>query len=151
MSEENVKRILRECGLTEKEMAIYIFLAKQGISKGGDLTKQTKTPKAHAFWKNMNSDNPAGQNTHLLKKDEIEIRIHGNTLFANWSVPIFLYPKHLTLPTSCILIEEFGEVKTTAYTVVPPSGYRVEREENYLDVFVTFFHPSTKYSGPGTD
>ena len=62
-----------------------------------------------------------------------------------------LYPKQLTLPPACILIEGFGDVKTTAYTVVPPSGYRIEREENYLDAFVTFFHPSTKYSGPGTD
>jgi sugar-specific transcriptional regulator TrmB len=108
-------------------------------------------PKAHTFWKTMNSGNPAAKNTHLLNKDEIEIRIHGNTLFANWSVPIPLYPKQLTLPPACILIEGFGAVKTTAYTVVPPSGYRIEREENYLDAFVTFFHPSTKYSGPGTD
>ncbi|MGD6853409.1 MAG: TrmB family transcriptional regulator [Candidatus Bathyarchaeia archaeon] len=108
-------------------------------------------PKAHEFWKNMNAGNPAGKNTHLLRKDELEIRVHGNTLFAGWTVPVPLLPSKYTLPPACVLIEGYGDVKTTAYTVVPPPGYRILREENYLDAFVTFFYQSTKYSGPGTD
>jgi hypothetical protein len=32
-----------------------------------------------------------------------------------------------------------------------PSGYKSEIEENFFDAFVTFMHPSSKYSGPGTD
>ena len=147
-----INKIEKQSTLGEEDA--IIFLSWLETPKGYAYTPVAiigDNPKAHTFWKTMNSGNPAGKNTHLLNKAEIEIRIHGNTLFANWSVPIPLYPKQLTLPPACILIEGFGDVKTTAYTVVPPSGYRIEREENYLDAFVTFFHPSTKYSGPGTD
>lgn len=147
-----VNKIEKQSTLGEEDA--IIFLSWLETPKGYAYSPVAiigDNPKAHTFWKTMNAGNPAGKNTHLLKKDEIEIRIHGNTLFANWNVPIPLYPKELTLPPACILIEGFGEVKTTAYTVVPPSGHRIQREENYLDAFVTFFHPSTKYSGPGTD
>ena len=147
-----VNKIEKQSTLGEEDA--IIFLSWLETPKGYAYTPVAiigDNPKAHAFWKNMNSGNPAGQNTHLMKKDEIEIRIHGNTLFANWSVPVTLYPEKFTLPPACILIEGYGEVKTTAYTVEPPSGYRIKREENYLDAFVSFFHPSTKYSGPGTD
>ncbi len=49
MSEVAVRKILREFGLTEKEMDIYIFLAKQDILKGGEIAKQTKTTKALVY------------------------------------------------------------------------------------------------------
>jgi sugar-specific transcriptional regulator TrmB len=108
-------------------------------------------PKAHTFWKNIYAGCPAGQNTKLIRKDEIQIRVYGNTLFAGWTVPIQLYPKRLTLPPGCIQIEGYGDIKTIAYTMVNPSGYKQVVDENYFDAFVTFFHPSSKYSGPGTD
>ncbi len=131
-----------------------IFLSKLQTTKGFVYVPVAiigDNPKAHDFWKKMNIFTPAGQNTRLIKKDEVEIKIHGNTLFVGWTVPISLYPPKLILPPGCMLIEGYGDVKTTAYTVVPPSGYKIVREENYLDAFVTFFHPASKYSGPGTD
>ena len=94
---------------------------------------------------------PAGSNYTLLKKDEIEVRVHGNSLFAAWAVPIPIYPTTLTLPPACMQIEGYGTMKTVGYSSVAPSGFRREVEENYLESFVTFFHPASKYSGPGTD
>ena len=147
-----VDKIEKSSSLGEEDAVI--FLTKLKTTKGYAYIPVAiigDNPRAHDFWKKMNICNPAGQNTRLIKKDEIEIKIHGNTLFAGWTVPISLYPPKLTLPPSCILIEGYGDVKTTAYTVVPPPGYEIVREENYLDAFVTFFHPASKYSGPGTD
>jgi hypothetical protein len=66
-------------------------------------------------------------------------------------VPIPLYPPPYTLPPACLLIEGYGNVKTLAVTLLHSSGFKSEIEENYFDAFVTFMHPSSKYSGPGTD
>ncbi len=94
---------------------------------------------------------PAGENHIVVQKDEIQIRMHGNTLFAAWAVPIPLYPNTLHLPPACLQIEGYGNAKTIGYSVVLPSGFKHEAEQNYFDAFVTFFHPASKYSGPGTD
>ena len=93
---------------------------------------------------------PAGDNVHLIAKDELQIRIHGNTLFAAWTVPIPLssYP---AIPPSCIIMEGYGNIKTGSYTVILPSGYKFKHQTNGLDAFVTFMHPTSKYTGPGTD
>ena len=96
------------------------------------------------------TDKAAGENYRLVKKDELQIRVHGNTLFAGWTVPIKLFPKYV-LPPACILIEGYGNIKTAASTVITPSGFKSEMETNYFDAFVTFMHPASKYSGPGTD
>jgi sugar-specific transcriptional regulator TrmB len=46
LSEETIKQVLNEFGLTEREAEVYIFLAKHGVQKGGEISKQTKIPKA---------------------------------------------------------------------------------------------------------
>lgn len=46
LSEETVRKVLRDFGLTDKETDVYIFLAKHGVMKGGEISKQTKTHKA---------------------------------------------------------------------------------------------------------
>jgi len=45
LSEESVKKILKDLGLTVKEAEVYIYLAKNGASKGGEISKRTKTQK----------------------------------------------------------------------------------------------------------
>jgi hypothetical protein len=50
-----------------------------------------------------------------------------------------------------MMIEGYGDVKTTGYTMDIPQRFKVEIEQNYFDAFVTFMHPSSRYSGPGTD
>jgi hypothetical protein len=109
------------------------------------------TPKAQAHWNAHFANTPAGRNVRSAKKDELQIRMHGNTLFAGWTVPIPLLPSEYILPPACLLIEGYGNVKTEAYSVVQPSGGKFTARQNGFDAFVTFMHPSSKYSGPGTD
>jgi sugar-specific transcriptional regulator TrmB len=108
-------------------------------------------PQAQSFWEKQFSATPAGRNFQLVSKDELQIRVHGNTLFAGWTVPIPLYPSGCILPPACILIEGYGDVKTDAYRFVQPTGEELKIKQNGFDAFVTFMHPSSKYSGPGTD
>lgn len=49
MSEDTIKKVLSEFGLTKREAEIYIFLAKYGVHKGGEISKQTKMPKALVY------------------------------------------------------------------------------------------------------
>ena len=75
MSEETIKKVLNEFGLTEREAEVYIFLAKHGIQKGGEISKRTKMPKALVY--------------HILKslekKGVVEATLEFPTRFA--SVP----------------------------------------------------------------
>ncbi len=94
---------------------------------------------------------PAGNNFHLLMKDEFHVRIHGHTLFAGWTVQVPLFPPSYSLPPSCFLLEGFGKVKTGKLSLVYQSGFKNWIEFNAFEALVTFFHPSSQYSGPGTD
>jgi sugar-specific transcriptional regulator TrmB len=49
VGEETIKNTLKNVGLTEKESQVYIFLAKHGVLKGGEIAKQTKTNKAEIY------------------------------------------------------------------------------------------------------
>ena len=49
MSEETIKKVLNEFGLTDREAEVYIFLAKHGVHKGGEISKQIKMPKALVY------------------------------------------------------------------------------------------------------
>jgi sugar-specific transcriptional regulator TrmB len=108
-------------------------------------------PNARKILRETHKGTPAGNNHILLDEDEIEIRVRGNTLFAAWAVDIPLYPSSLVLPPACMQIEGYGNIRTAGYRTTEPSGFRHDIEQNYFDAFVTFFHPSSKYSGPGTD
>jgi sugar-specific transcriptional regulator TrmB len=107
--------------------------------------------QAKPYWEKHFSASPAGQNVKVAKKGELQIRVHGNTLFAGWTVPISLAPTQKTLPPACILIEGYGDIKTAVYTINQPWGGKFKAKQNGFDAFVTFIHPSSKYSGPGTD
>jgi len=108
-------------------------------------------PKGLQRQKTILAGTPAVQNVQLVRKDELQIRVHGNTMFAGWTIPIPLYPQPYILPPSCLLIEGHGNVRTHGFTILHSSGFKSKIEENYFDAFVTFIHPSSKYSGPGTD
>jgi sugar-specific transcriptional regulator TrmB len=110
-----------------------------------------ENPNAQEVIKQVYAGCPAGKNVRLVNKDEIQIRLHGNTMFAGWTVPIPLYPTSYVLPPACLLIEGYGNVKTSSWTVLMGSGFKVKIEANYLNSYVEFIHPSSKYSGPGTN
>jgi predicted transcriptional regulator len=110
----------------------------------------TDNPDSAVFFKKTFAGIPAEKNVQVVKKDELQIRIHGNTLFAGWTISIPLIGQYV-LPPSCLLIEGQGNLQTSAQTIVIPSGYRLYSEFNGFEAFVTFLHPLSKYSGPGTD
>jgi sugar-specific transcriptional regulator TrmB len=111
----------------------------------------TDNPDALEFRKGVYAGTPAGQNCQLVDKDQFQVQVHGNTLFAGWTVPIPLLPSPYILPPSCILFEGYGELKTKVTRTRIPSGRTQMTEANGFAAFVTFFHPASKYSGPGTD
>lgn len=49
LSEEPIKKILKDVGLTEKETEVYIFLAKHSALKGNEIAKQTRTDNAEVY------------------------------------------------------------------------------------------------------
>ena len=107
-------------------------------------------PDAVEFRKGVCAFTPAGQNSQLVTKDQFQVRVQGNTLFAGWTVPIKLYQDYV-LPPSCILFEGYGKVMTGITKTRAPSGRTQVQEFNRLEAFVTYFHPTSKYSAPGTD
>lgn len=107
--------------------------------------------KAFEPSKQLYKNTPAGGNVHLVKEDELQIRIHGNTMFAGWTFPIPLYPRENVLPPACLTLEGYGKVHPVGYTMLTYYGAKSTVEKNYFDAFVTFMHPRSKYSGPGTD
>ena len=108
-------------------------------------------PVAVEFRKKLNAGTLAEQYCHLVGENEIQARLHGNTLFVGWTVPIPLYPPPLVLPPACIMFEGYGKLNTGVVKTQTSSGHVHVSEFNGFDAFVTFFHPASKYSGPGTD
>ncbi len=115
------------------------------VAAVGDNAKELEIRKLHY------ARTPAGKNCHLVRKDELQIQVHGNTLFAGWTVPIPLFPPKYTLPPASVLFEGYGKLKSGLFTFTLPSGAKSIFEGNGFDAFVTFFHPASKYAGPGTD
>ena len=107
--------------------------------------------RGEALRKKVWSGTPVEQNFRIVKKDELQVNVQGNTLFAGWTIPIPLFQSKYTLPPSCILFEGYGKLVSGISTTTIPSGRKVTTEFNGMESFVTFFHPSSKYSGPGTD
>jgi sugar-specific transcriptional regulator TrmB len=87
----------------------------------------------------------------VFDKGELQVQSNGNILFAGWTKPISLFLGKYTLPPACLLFEGYGKIKSGI--IRPLFGTRFEQtwEYNGLEAFVTFFHPLSKYSGPGTD
>jgi len=94
---------------------------------------------------------PMVDNLQGMKKEEFQVHAYGNIRFAGWTKPIPLFPPKFVLPPSCILFEGYGKIKPGIIISRLPSGFVSMMEYNGMDAFVTFFHPSSKYSGPGTD
>lgn len=107
--------------------------------------------KPYAAAKKLFKDAPSGDNINLVKEDELQIRTHGNTLFAGWTNPIALLPWKITLPPACLILEGYGQVHSMGYTLLTFYGAKSIVEQNCFDAFVTFLHPRSKYSGAGTD
>ena len=49
MGEEQVRKVLKSFGLTQKEAEVYLFLSKHGVQKGTDIAKRMRIHKAEAY------------------------------------------------------------------------------------------------------
>jgi HTH-type transcriptional regulator, sugar sensing transcriptional regulator len=133
----------------EDSMLIHLWLDTPAGSSFVPITFVTDNAGSVDFWRRFLAGLPAEQNVQLFNKDELQVRVHGSTFFIGWTKQISVPP--FSLPPSCILIEGVGEIKAGSRTIVAPSGYRLETYYNSGDAFITFLHPTSKYSGPGTD
>jgi len=128
----------------EDILSIYL------MNYGTVATVQTNSAAIDYRKKIVFANTPAENNIQLFKKDEeFQVRAHGNTFFCAWTTPIPLI-KNYILPPACILFEGHGELRTGMIRSTNNNRKEVT-EYNILDAFVTFFHPSSEYSGPGTD
>jgi len=108
-------------------------------------------PDTAAIWKRSYTGTPAEKNIQTVKKDEIQVRVHGNTVFAGWTVPIQLWPSLYRIPPACILFEGYGNAKPGRSTMITPAGVTNKMEYNSVEAFVTFMHPASRYEGSGTE
>ena len=111
----------------------------------------TDNVKAVDFWKRFVMGTPAEQNIKVVKKGTMQVHTRANTIFVAWPKEITFLDQYV-IPPACLMVEGQGKLKTLAYSISVASGYRMKTEGNiFADAFVTFFHPKSKYSGPGTD
>lgn len=97
------------------------------------------------------SDDIVRKNVVVLKKEEIQVLVKGNTLFSSWLKPISLGISDYVIPPACLLFEGYGKVKSGRLSNIIYSGRRQEIWFNSLDAYVTFFHPKSDYVGSGTE
>ena len=124
----------------ENILSIYV------MNYGTVATVQTNPTAIDYRKKAVFANTPAEKNIQLLTDEEFQVRVHGSTIFCAWTTPIPLI-KNYTLPPACILFEGHGELRTGIIRS-PLNNRKQVTEYNTLDAFVTFFHPSSKYSGP---
>lgn len=101
--------------------------------------------------KDIYAGTPAAENIQLLEKDEFKILVYEKTLFAGWTKPLLLVPEKYVLPPACLIFEGYGNVKSGVINSIVPSGRKNNWQYNGFEAFVTFYHPSSKYSGSGID
>jgi sugar-specific transcriptional regulator TrmB len=108
-------------------------------------------PKSMTYRKAKLAGFPGEENIILVEKNQLNIRVNGNTFFAGWTIPVPLLPTKYVLPPACILFEGYGKVRSGIFNNFLPSKRKQDIWYNNLEAFVTFFHPSSKYMGPGTE
>ena len=110
-------------------------------------------PKASHVWiaRFKGTNAPASSNYTLFKRNELQIQIHGKTLFVGWTKPITLLPDKEPLPPSALILEGIGKTKPQAFDLLQSNGVKDLNRLNYCDAFITFLHQDTKYQGPATE
>jgi sugar-specific transcriptional regulator TrmB len=147
-----VRKVEKQSSFGEENIiTVYLWLETPKGHAFVPVAIAGDNPKAEPLRRMMSAGTPAGQNIQFYNKDKLQVSLHGKTLFAGWTVPIPLYPHPHILPPACVLFEGHGNVRTTGYTIILPSGFGYEAYDNAFDAFVTFIHPASKYSGPSTD
>lgn len=108
-------------------------------------------PKSVAFWKNNSPGLWTEKNCLLFKRDQLEVRVQGNTLFVGWTKSISPFPFPFTLPPACMFFEGYGALRTSISKIRGPPGRLIVHEINAYESFATFYNHSWKYSAPATE
>lgn len=152
------KMIIQVVALNEKSsfgpenwLSVFLWLDSPAGKGFVPVTRVQDRPVKLEFRSATFVGTPVATNLQVITKDEFQVQAHGNILFAGWTKPIQLLSGKFTLPPACILFEGYGEVESAFLRMVSPLGFGQKWEFNNSGAFVTFFHPSSKYSGPGTD
>lgn len=135
----------------EDYMTVRLWLETPKGFRYVPVAHVTDNPLSLEFRKGVFKGTPASQNCQLIDKDQFEVSVQGNTLFAGWSIPIKLFPPNFTLPPACILFEGHGKLVSGISEMHSPAGRKQVMEFNRLAALVTFYHPASKYSGPGAE
>ncbi len=135
----------------EDWLDVFLWLATPKGYAFVPVAHVTDNPRVVEFRKGVWKGTPAAENIIVVKKNMLQVRVQGSTLFAGWTMSIPLYPRQYSLPPGCLLFEGYGKVKTGKTTTSLPSGKKQVTEHNGFEAFVTFLHPTSKYSGSGTD
>ncbi len=133
--------------------ALKIFVG-QGQEKNSHyllVAHVEDNPEAIQYRKKILKDMPCGNNVILIEKDQLIVKKYGTSLFAGWTIPIPLLPSKHILPPSSILFEGYGKINSGVFNLNHPSGRRQEGWFNTMDAFMTYFHPSSRYIGSGTE
>ena len=136
---------------TENWLIVQVWLETPRGCAFVPVTIVGDNPQATEWRKKIHVGTSLEQNLPLVKKNGLQIRAQGNILFAGWTVPIPLHPLPKTLPPACIFFEGHGELMTGVVKTLASLTRMQKSEFNGFEAFVSFFHPSSKYSGPGTD
>jgi len=135
----------------EDALMIYFWLDTPMGFKYVPMAVVGDNPRGRIAWASQTKGTPAEKNYHLLEKDQIQIQVYGNTLFAEWATPISIVPCKYTLPPAAILLEAYGKVRSYSFSTVIPSKLRNNLAFNYFEAFATLMHNASEYTGPGTD
>lgn len=134
----------------QKLILFYLALQKpksEAYTQMAVITDNQKSIQARKF---IAKGTPAEDNVRLAKKDQLQVKVHGNTAFVGWTVPIPLSSRYV-LPPAGILVEGYGKLKTAFGVFKNRSGVEITLEGNAYDAFVTFYHPTPKNADLGTD
>jgi hypothetical protein len=135
----------------ENSLSLYIQVNIGDNQSYLQVAFLTDNPKGFEFRKAMHKQRNSEEVAYLLKKDELNIQTNSNGLFAAWTVPIPLLEQKYVLPPSSIIFEACGKIRPLLSELIGPMNRRLVYEFNCLESFVTFLHPSSKYSGPASD
>jgi HTH-type transcriptional regulator, sugar sensing transcriptional regulator len=135
----------------ENSLSLYIQMNIGDNQSYLQVTFLTDNPKGFEFRKAMHKNRNTKEVAYLLKKDELSVRTNTDGLFAAWTVPIPLLEPKYVLPPSSVMFEGYGKIKPLLSELKGPMNRRLVYEFNCLEAFVTFLHPSLKYSGPASD
>jgi hypothetical protein len=135
----------------EDWIIVSLKLETTGGAKYVPVVHVTDNPKAARARRTLFADTPTSGSVQILREHELQVYVHGSSFFAGWTTPIPLRILNSTIPPAGLLFEGYGEVRSGAVTRLSRQGRKQEIEYNRMEAFLTFFHPSSKYTGSGID